>query len=59
MHYLCNIQSILFNMMDIVTRTKEDLLNALKTAVRHRNEAKLRMEEEYSRKGQSVNVVFV
>lgn len=46
-------------MMDIVTRTKEDLLNALKTAVRHRNEAKLRMEEEYSRKGQSVNVVFV
>lgn len=46
-------------MVDIVTRTKEELLSALQTAVRHRNEAKLRMEEEYSRKGQSVSVVFV
>lgn len=40
-------------------KTREEALRFIKKAIQHRNEAKQRMEEEYARKGQKVNVVFL
>ena len=41
------------------TKTREEVLASLKEAIRHKQEWKKEIEQEYAKKGEQVKVVFL